>query len=95
MTQDTAYNGWTNYATWRVNLEYFDCFDLKDRHRDQPDAHDLADELRDEFMEYLETDCENTLTLSYAQSFASDVDFLEIAEHLIEDAEYETEEAAQ
>jgi hypothetical protein len=21
---DTKYNGWTNYATWRVNLEMFD-----------------------------------------------------------------------
>ena len=21
---DTKYNGWTNYATWRVNLEIFD-----------------------------------------------------------------------
>jgi len=22
----TTYNGWTNYATWRVNLELFDNF---------------------------------------------------------------------
>ena len=22
--KDTTYNGWTNYATWRVNLELFD-----------------------------------------------------------------------
>ena len=22
--KDTTYNGWTNYATWRVNLEMFD-----------------------------------------------------------------------
>ena len=21
---DKTYNGWTNYATWRVNLEWFD-----------------------------------------------------------------------
>ncbi len=25
MTQDTKYNGWTNYETWLVNLHY-DCF---------------------------------------------------------------------
>jgi len=24
MTTDKNYNGWTNYATWRVNLEMFD-----------------------------------------------------------------------
>ena len=23
-TNDTTYNGWTNYATWRVNLELLD-----------------------------------------------------------------------
>ena len=26
MTKET-YNGWTNYATWRVNLEMFDVVD--------------------------------------------------------------------
>jgi hypothetical protein len=24
------YNGWTNYETWRVNLEIFDGFDMDD-----------------------------------------------------------------
>jgi len=24
MTNANEYNGWTNYATWRVNLEIFD-----------------------------------------------------------------------
>jgi hypothetical protein len=23
-TEETKYNGWTNYATWRVNLEIID-----------------------------------------------------------------------
>jgi hypothetical protein len=27
MTNDTKYNGWTNYATWRVNLEMVDGYD--------------------------------------------------------------------
>ena len=26
---DTKYNGWTNYATWRVNLEIFDGMDFE------------------------------------------------------------------
>jgi hypothetical protein len=87
----TTYNGWPNYATWRINLEVFDGYDLKDRHRNCPDAHDLADELRSELMDHLEIDCNNKLTLSYAEAFVSDVDFLEIAEHLIDNAEYEEE----
>jgi len=94
MKTENTYNGWTNYATWRINLEVFDGRDIKDSYRDKPDAHELADELRSELMDYLETECDNSLTLSYAQSFVSDVDFLEIAEHLIEAAEYE-EEAEQ
>ena len=28
---DKTYNGWTNYATWRVNLEIFDGMDFRDR----------------------------------------------------------------
>ena len=27
---NTTYNGWTNYATWRVNLEVFDGMDIMD-----------------------------------------------------------------
>jgi len=27
---DTTYNGWTNYATWRINLEVFDGLELED-----------------------------------------------------------------
>jgi len=30
MTTDNKYNGWTNYETWRVNLEIFDNFDISD-----------------------------------------------------------------
>ena len=26
----TTYNGWTNYATWRVHLEIFDSLPLED-----------------------------------------------------------------
>ena len=28
MTNENTYNGWTNYATWRVNLEMFDGFSI-------------------------------------------------------------------
>jgi hypothetical protein len=92
MSNDKTCNGWTNYATWRVHLECFDSYDAAERFREKPDAHDLADILRDEVLEYLETDCQNTLTLSYARAFVEDVDFLEIAEHLIEAAEFISED---
>ena len=90
---DTTYNGWRNYATWRINLEVFDGRGIKDQYPRKPDAFDVAHALKEELLEHLELDCNNKLTLSYAESFVSDVDFVEIAEHLIENAEYdETEE---
>lgn len=27
---DNTYNGWTNYATWRINLEVFDGMSIED-----------------------------------------------------------------
>jgi hypothetical protein len=92
MSNEKTYNGWSNYATWRINLECFDSYDAAERFREKPDAHDLADILRNEVLEHLETDCQNTLTLSYALAFVSEVDFLEIAENLIENAEFLSED---
>lgn len=37
MTDDT-YNGWTNYATWRVNLEMFDGMSPRDFDHNLRDA---------------------------------------------------------
>lgn len=67
---DERYNGWTNYETWRVNLEYFDgvdpeqyedCFadiDLSDTDglwwAITDRIGDLADSLRDEVEMYVD-----------------------------------------
>jgi hypothetical protein len=91
MITDKTYNGWRNYATWRVNLEFFADYDVAEKYREKPDAYELSKILRAELEEMLEMDCENTLTLSYALAFVSDVDFYEIAEHLIDDADFLTE----
>ena len=29
---DKTYNGWSNYATWRINLEIFDDLDISEFH---------------------------------------------------------------
>ena len=82
---DTTYNGWTNYATWRVNLEIFDgldadeCFDLTQ------ETYDLGKQLQ-EYAETLITDykTETNLAQDYALAFLSEVNWHEIASHLIE-----------
>jgi hypothetical protein len=80
------YNGWTNYATWRVNLEIFDGWDPYDAgHDSSTSAYDLGLALKDIAEELLATDAnEGSLAYSYAMSFLSDVNWTEIARHMIE-----------
>jgi hypothetical protein len=78
------YNGWTNYATWRINLEIIDGLDpsdLLEYHGE--DAYELGLSLKDYVEEMLEYQS-NGLALSYARAFISDVDWYEIATHIIE-----------
>lgn len=80
------YNGWTNYATWRVNLEIFDGYDPYDAgHDSSTSAYDLGLALKDIAEELLANDAnEGSLAYSYAMAFLSDVNWTEIARHIIE-----------
>ena len=93
---DTQYNGWTNYETWRVNLEIFDgmsASDLTGKHVNS------ASEVKDACTEYAESivfDCtkEGSLMEDYARAFLADVNWWEIANHLMADEEETEEEGA-
>jgi hypothetical protein len=91
MTQDTTYNGWTNYATWRVNLEIFDGIDPSDMGWQRLDTYELSQCLKEYANEILEIDAKEGLALDYARAFISDVNWREIARHMI-DAYGEDEE---
>ena len=80
------YNGWTNYATWRVNLEIFDGYDPYDAgHDSSTSAYDLGLALKDIAEELLANDAnDGSLAYSYAMAFLSDVNWTEIARHIIE-----------
>tara|TARA_R100000808_G_scaffold6816_1_gene20029 strand:+ start:329 stop:586 length:258 start_codon:yes stop_codon:yes gene_type:complete len=80
--KNETYNGWYNYATWRINLEIFDGYNPINAADLRP-AHEIADTLEEQVDEILENNPE--LALSYARAFVSDVDWQEIAEHLLED----------
>lgn len=73
------YNGWTNYATWRVNLEVFDGFEI-----DQDDAYELSEYLKEYLSDYLIETTSEGIARDYALAFVSDVNYYEIAEYLIE-----------
>ena len=82
--QDTKCNGWTNYATWRINLEIFDVTNLEDMGLDSysDNPHGVAElgrYLEDYAQELLEIDTDtNSLAYSYALAFMSDVNWYEI-----------------
>ena len=76
------YNGWTNYATWRVNLEMFDGGDFASDN--DLGAYDLGDSLRDIAYDLL-SESGSGLVLDYALAFLSDVNWPEIARRQIED----------
>jgi hypothetical protein len=78
----SEYNGWTNYATWRVNLEMFDGGDFASDN--DLDAYDLGQRLR-EFAEETLSEQGSGMVLDYALAFLADVNWREIAEHMIED----------
>jgi len=84
---DTTYNGWTNYATWRVNLEVFDgldpeVFDLTlDEEALRHVAQDFAEEVI--FSHAYDERGPSSLMEDYARAFLQDVNWYEIAQHLI------------
>jgi hypothetical protein len=89
---DTKYNGWTNYATWRVNLEMLDGLQLSDLFYDDDsdlnDVYDVSKELKAYVDGAIENDEGSQLVKSYAYAFLDDVNWMEIAQHKL-DAESE------
>lgn len=71
--ENVKYNGWTNYATWRIALEYFEDVDFENEV--------TAEYLRELVEEHLYEQGEGTC-LDYALAFISEVNWYEIAEHL-------------
>lgn len=86
---DTKYNGWTNYATWRINLEVFDgleCSDIDSFSRySTPDLSDVVEWLQQYAEDVVFMDCPNNLATSYARAFMDDVNYHEIAQHFMDE----------
>ena len=82
----TTCNGWTNYATWRVNLEMLDGYETSTR-----DTYDLSKELQLYCEEIIEESTPDGLAKDYALAFMDDVNWYEIAEHIIAEMEPEEE----
>jgi hypothetical protein len=83
----TTYNGWTNYATWRVNLEIFDGYDASDLPRDPFDAAAALRDMAEELICGQAAGDESSLARDYALAFLADVNWREIAAHMLEGVE--------
>jgi len=82
---DLKYNGWTNYPTWRVNLEIFEDIDSEyweDQIEDGCTNYELGEHLEEYAESLLEAD--NELAESYALAFMNEVNWSEIAKHIID-----------
>ncbi len=88
MQNQNTHNGWTNYATWRVNLEIIDGIDARDmwpREVRDNDAYSRSKQL-EEYVEEVVSGYGQVegLAMDYARAFLSDVNWNEIAEHLLD-----------
>ena len=72
---DTKHNGWTNYATWRVNLEMFDGSEQENQWTADSAKQFVEDIIYDTTTEGVARD--------YALAFISDVNWHEIAQHYL------------
>lgn len=90
MTTNDSYNGWKNYATWRVRLELLDGLTLSDvgfygQDPSSYSVYQVARHLEDYVEELIIDTTPEGVGRDYALAFVNDVDFDQIAEHMIED----------
>jgi len=86
------YNGWANYETWRVKLEIFDNTPISDYSNCEDEfdpslicAHTLSEAIKERAEYYIELSSEEGLARDYALAFLSNVNWYEIATHMVAD----------
>ncbi len=89
------YNGWANYATWRINLELLSDPDWSDTfeihmEEEREDAicaisKDLAEYVDDYIDHALHGSHDESLVQGWARAFADDCNYWEIAKHIYDE----------
>ena len=83
--EDKKYNGWTNYETWRVNLEIFDGIAWLDQFDDGMEVYEATDYLKEYAKEILESENgAKGLCFDYAMAFLDAVNWREIAQSMMD-----------
>lgn len=81
---EKTYNGWTNYQTWRVNLEWFDGMDCSDWGND---LYEVSKALKEHVVDSIMSQYDmvsDSRVVDYALAFVQDVNWREIADHMID-----------
>ena len=86
MQENTKYNGYTNYATWKVNLEILDGMEWEEKTSAEA-LQDLVEEI------VFEGSNIDTLQSGYANAFLSDVNYYELANTINEDLQEDNPES--
>ena len=95
MRDNKPYNGWTNYATWLINLELdlTDCPEDKYTLEKGMSSYILGKQIKAYVEdEALNVDSLSSVVNSIVLGFLSDVDWMQIAEHVIDDMELNKED---
>ena len=80
------YNGWTNYATWRVNVEIIDGIEIDTIIC----AEYIKEYVEDVVFGQYELGNGSHLVEDYARAFISEVNFYEIAQSINEELELQS-----
>lgn len=81
------YDGWSNYETWRVNLEIFKRMTLADLNTVEVDPSEVSEYLKEYAEEVIFSGHDErhftSLMAIFARAFLSEVNYKEIAAHMI------------
>ena len=91
---NNEYDGWTNYATWRVQLDIVDdlveaeCADDIERARALTDDEwrDMIEGWVEEVVFLSHREHDNSLMMDYADAFLSDVNYYELSDAAVDKA---------
>lgn len=95
------YNGWSNYVTWKMNLEFIDeqlnhIYEVAPLTKDPAEMAEFLQCMWEEYIEHLQSQRSIPhphrperddwwLLFSFVDCYVEDVDWGEIADHVIED----------
>ena len=86
--KNEEYNGWSNYATWRVNLECVDSVHYEEAETVYNSISELADAIKNNVELFIGDEASGStgsgICYDYAMAFLSDVNWYEIAKNMAE-----------